>query len=100
MSKDYLPIYIDVDGTLTDRGTRGGNPIEARIQKVRELIASGEKVVIWSATGFDYVVEFMKNNNIVGATPMEKPKLIIDDNPNIRPKSAMPLISPEKYFQC
>ena len=38
---DDRPIFIDINGTLTDTTERGGEPIEARIGKLNAFIEQG-----------------------------------------------------------
>ena len=80
-----LSIYVDLDGTLTDYEHRGGNPIISRIKRIKEFIAQGHNLVIWSSNQVDYVKEFCKTNNITGATMLGKPHLLFDDVPKIHP---------------
>ena len=77
-----LPIYIDIDGTLTDSpDTRWGRVVPGRIEAVKRLIASGERVVLWSAGSDEYAKEFAKNQSdfeaplpiiLAGGTSMPK----------------------------
>ena len=93
------PTYIDIDGTITDLpGKQGGNPIQARLELIKEMIAAGKQVVIWSGGGTAYVKRFCLANGIVGATMIGKPELVVDDNPDIRPKGRMRVMAPEKFF--
>jgi hydroxymethylpyrimidine pyrophosphatase-like HAD family hydrolase len=93
-----LPIYFDIDGTLTDRPIRGGQPIPERIEAVRKLIEAGEEVVIWSANGTSYVRDFAVEHGLIGAVCIGKPDKCVDDNPDIRPRDRMLVLSPETYF--
>ncbi len=94
-----LPVYFDIDGTLTDcPGAHKGKPIPERIIAVRELIESGQEVVIWSGGGTAYAVEFAKQQGLTGATVIGKPGTCIDDDPHIRPRDRMRVLSPEDYF--
>ena len=44
-----LPIYIDIDGTLTNDGENAnGEPNQDAIGSVRTLICNGWEVVLWS----------------------------------------------------
>ena len=94
-----LPIYIDIDGTLTDCPNAGGRPIEERIEAIRQIIDSGQQaVVIWSGGGTDYATQFAKNHGLTGAICIGKPSMIVDDNPDIRPRDRMRVLSPGAYF--
>ena len=80
-----LPIYIDIDGTLTKTPHDGwGDVVTERLDRVKALIASGEKVVIWSARGDDYAKEFVKKHNLNVHAALGKPRYCIDDKPTIR----------------
>ena len=80
-----LPIFIDIDGTLTSADVRGGKPIDKRIESVKHMIEQGTPVVLWSANGTDYVKKFADTHGIHPLVCIGKPSLIIDDNPTIRP---------------
>lgn len=80
-----LPIYIDIDGTLTDSPAPGGNPIENRIERVRQLSRSGTPIVLWSGGGEEYVKQFAMEHKLEVLAMLGKPRLCVDDNPNIRP---------------
>lgn len=93
------PIFIDIDGTLTDApGRRWGRPAAARIDKVKGLLAAGVDVVIWSAGGRDYAREFADAHGLAAATCIGKPACVVDDNPTIRPAGRMPIRTPEEFF--
>lgn len=80
-----LPIYIDIDGTLTDNNLhRQGAPELKRIQRVKELIAAGNDVVLWSAGGNEYAEQFAKEHGLQVIAALGKPGFCIDGNPNIR----------------
>lgn len=92
------PIFIDIDGTLTDKGTRDGNPIPDRIKRLKAMVAGGYQIVVWSGTGTTYAVKFCKDNGITGVIAIGKPEYCVDDNPMIRPKS-LRVESPEEFFK-
>ena len=92
------PVYIDIDGTLTDRGTAGGNPLPERIATVRRMLDDGAKIVVWSGTGTEYARRFVKSNGLIGAIALGKPEFLVDDNPTIRPEGKMPVKTPEEFF--
>ena len=75
------PIYCDIDGTLTDNGAHPGNPIPARIQKIKEIIAKSKdvSVIVWSARGTKYAREFCLKHGI-DALAIGKPSKCIDDH--------------------
>lgn len=80
-----LPIYIDIDGTLTDHPQQGGHPIESRLDRVRQLCRSGVSIVLWSGGGEEYVRRFAMKHGLVVYAMLGKPRLCVDDNPKIRP---------------
>jgi len=79
-----LPIYIDIDGTLTDQPGGKGEIIKSRIAMVKRMIKAGQPVVIWSAAGCIYAKEFVKANGIDAIAAIGKPKLCIDDMKSIK----------------
>ena len=80
-----LRIFCDIDGTLTDSPDAGGNPIIVRIKRIQQFIDEGHELVLWSANGRDYVIDFCEKWGIVGATYLGKPHLLFDDVPKIHP---------------
>lgn len=93
-----LGTFIDIDGTLTDQGAAGGNPIESRLATVRGWIKAGRHIVIWSATGHEYAKAFALTNGL-DCVAVGKPEICIDDNAEIRPGGlTAKVISPEKAF--
>lgn len=78
------PIYVDIDGTLTDSPDQGGNPIESRLERIRKL-ALLQEIILWSGGGKEYVQKFAEENNLHGFTMLGKPEFCVDDNPKIRP---------------
>ena len=89
------PLFIDIDGTLTcEAGRPWGGVIPARIAKVITMLKRGEQVVIWSGNGTTYARAFAVANGLTGAVCIGKPEACIDDNPDIRPRQAMPVLPP------
>ncbi len=80
-----LPIYINIDGTLTTAHRPGGAPNLERIDSVRDMIERGMPVVIWSAGGTEYAQEFCARYKLSPVAALGKPSYCIDDNPNLRP---------------
>ena len=81
-----LPVFIDIDGTLTADGSkRGGEPLPSRINAVRKMIDQGSDVVLWSYAGGEYAAEFAVAHGIEAIATIGKPRLVIDDNPDIVP---------------
>ena len=85
-NKMSLPIFIDIDGTLTKSDkSRFGDVHQNRIDKVNKLILSGYLIIIWSAGGDDYAKLFCKKHGINPHAAIGKPQFCVDDNPTIRP---------------
>ena len=94
-----LPIFIDIDGTLTDvPNAMWGSVYPERIAHVLALIESGRQVVLWSGGGADYVRAFAGRYGLRGATCIGKPDQMVDDCPTIRPGGRGARISPEEFF--
>lgn len=75
-----MALFCDVDGTLTDApGHANGNPRPDVIAALKQEIASGEEVVVWSARGKHYCQGFCKANGIKGVTCVTKPAVLVDD---------------------
>lgn len=92
-------IFVDIDGTLTSEPNKPqGAPIASRVERVKEFVASGDEVILWSARGREYVEAFAAKNGIGNVTCVSKPDLVIDDNPTIRPAARMPIIDPAIAF--
>lgn len=93
-----LPLYFDIDGTLTDSPVRGGKPLADRIAEVRRLIDQKVPVVLWSGGGTDYARAFADQHGLSPLACLGKPMACIDDNPTIRPSERMRIIAPEDFF--
>jgi hypothetical protein len=93
-----LPLYVDIDGTLTDLPTKGGNVIDDRITKVKRLIEAGQEVVIWSGGGTSYAKKFAQDHGLNGVVCIGKPDTVVDDNPTIRPSGRMAIRTPTEFF--
>ena len=94
------PIFIDIDGTLTDHPSQHGNAIPERIAHIWRLLGQGHSVVIWSGGGTQYARKFARDHNLDHlVTAIGKPEMIVDDNPDIRPKGRMPVVSPQDFFK-
>ena len=93
-----LPIFIDIDGTLTDSPSKGGSGLPDRIKSVQAMIGRGVEVVLWSACGTDYVRGFAKKYGLRPIACIGKPDKAVDDRPTIRPAGSMPVVSPEDFF--
>ena len=92
-----MNIFCDIDGTLTDAPSKSwGKPNMDRIEILRRLVAEGHTVVLWSARGGRYAMRFAKKYDIPCYECLGKPSHIIDDNPNLRPKGRIKMLSPEE----
>lgn len=95
-----LPIFIDIDGTLTTEPTRMWGPvIPDRITDVQTMIGRGVEVVLWSGGGTAYVRAFAKEYNLRPSVCIGKPGQVVDDNPTIRPKGFMTPVPPGEFFE-
>jgi hydroxymethylpyrimidine pyrophosphatase-like HAD family hydrolase len=92
-------IYIDVDGTLTNKDEKWGEPNYPLIQKVKRLINDGKEVIIWSGNGRGYALAFCTRYGINPFICLAKPKIVVDDNPHIRPKGRMNIIHPSEFLE-
>lgn len=96
---DNLLVYVDVDGTLTHEGhIKNGTPNQDMIQAVKDLIAAGAQVVVWSGNGMAYAREFCETHGIE-TLALGKPAYCVDDNPDIRPRDRMPIMHPEWFLR-
>ena len=93
-----LPIFIDIDGTLTNRPNTGGAVLPERLARIRELVDMGHEIIIWSTGGTKYAQNFVRVHNINGVVCIGKPRLMVDDNPKIR-AGALQRCSPDKFFR-
>lgn len=79
-----LPIFIDIDGTLTGAPTSGGDPIQTRVDTVKRMIEDGDEVVLWSAAGSKYAQAFATTHGIQPTAAIGKPEYCIDDTESIK----------------
>lgn len=80
------PVYVDIDGTLTDTpGRPDGQPYANRIQRLRELMHAGYQVVLWTGGGTAYARRFARQHGLDDAICLGKPGLCVDDNPALSP---------------
>lgn len=94
-----LPIFIDIDGTLTDLPTKkGGNVLNDRIDLIKKLISEGHEVVIWSGGGTEYAKQFALLHGLDKVICIGKPSICVDDNPSIRPEERIKVLTPEYFF--
>lgn len=92
-----FPIYVDIDGTLTDDPEyRRGKPLQRRIDHVRQLIRDGYPVVVWSAGGTDYAREFCRKHSLTPMAALGKPHFAVDDKPTIMGKGIF--VRPPEYL--
>ena len=93
-------IFIDIDGTLTDNPTEPGNAIPERVERIKHLVGQNQSVVIWSARGAAYARSFASEHGLLEiVTAIGKPEILVDDDPGIRAKGSMPIVSPEEFFK-
>lgn len=92
-----LPIFIDIDGTLTLDGEKAwGCPRESAIESVKHMLTRGEEVVFWSARGTTYAKAWAERLGLTGkVTCIGKPSHCYDDNPTIRP-GGLKVFPPER----
>jgi hydroxymethylpyrimidine pyrophosphatase-like HAD family hydrolase len=80
-----FPIYIDIDGTLTDDPEYArGKVIPKRVEKVKKMIEDNVPVVIWSAGGTTYARQFCEMNGLHPLIAVGKPHRCVDDKATIR----------------
>lgn len=79
-----LPVYIDIDGTLTNSAGSKGDPIPSRLDVVRGMIKDGTPVVLWSSAGCEYAKTFADENNLDVTAAVGKPDYCIDDMKSIK----------------
>jgi len=97
-----LPVvYVDIDGTMTHSRRRGwGRPKAQVILKVRDLIARGYVVYVWTGGGAEYARRFCARHGLAGvAGYLPKPNVIVDDNPNLLPARRLGRLSPEEFAE-
>ena len=100
-----LPIFIDIDGTLThsqtgdpNREKQNGKPNFEMIEKVKNLINRKVEVVVWSGGGTKYAKDFCEKHEIYPLAVIGKPRICVDDNPTIRPKERIKILSPKDFL--
>ncbi len=94
-----LPIFIDIDGTLTTTPEQQFGPVlRDRIRALRVLVAQGHEVIVWSGGGTDYARRFCKLVNLRDVVCIGKPAVMVDDNPTIRPPGRMVRVEPDEFF--
>lgn len=94
-----MTVYCDIDGTLTDSPERpNGAPRLDVIEHVKEWIAAGHDVILWSARGREYATEQAHRFGIEPLACLGKPGLIVDDKKEIRPRGRANPISPEQFM--
>ena len=74
-----MMIYVDIDGTLTtSQNKRRGQPWPEMLDRVRELIAAGHSVVLWSGSS-RYARAFAKRHHIDAVACLAKPNMLVDN---------------------
>jgi len=71
--------FVDIDQTLT----KGKEPRPGTINRLKELIASGAWVAVWSGGGERYVRRFCARNGSEPTMYLPKPTVLVDDNPEV-----------------
>ncbi len=95
-----LPIFIDIDGTLTTVPTKKWGPvIPDRIESVQAMIGRGVEVVLWSGGGTEYVRAFAEKYDLRPSVCIGKPHQMVDDNPTVRPPGRMNIVPPDEFFE-
>jgi hydroxymethylpyrimidine pyrophosphatase-like HAD family hydrolase len=99
-AKERCWIYCDIDGTLTEDGhAPWGKPRIDVIWKLKDAIAAGYTVVLWSACGKKYCEDFAKAYHIFGLHGcLSKPSLIVDDNKQIRDETHCKRLFPFEFL--
>lgn len=85
--------FIDIDQTMT----KGKKPRWGVIQRVRQLIATGAHVTIWSGGGERYVRRKCEEWGVVPTMMISKPTVIVDDNPDVFYAPRCRRITPEAF---
>ena len=94
-----LPIFVDIDGTLTDvPNAMWGSVYPDRIGLLQRWIGAGNEVYLWSGGGADYARAFAKRYDIFPAACLGKPAFVVDDNADIRP-GGLRRVAPEEFFK-
>ena len=93
-------IYVDVDGTLTER-QRGGSawkdPIRQDVlEKVKKAITDGHEVVVWSGRT-KYARDVCKAFGISAVAAARKPDLIVDNQVRRTKRRLKNVVSPEEF---
>ncbi len=74
-------IYIDVDQTLVDIN---GNLLPGVLEKIEYLYRYGYTLICWSGGGHEYAQRVLEKRqlNLYFTHVLDKPDIIIDDNPD------------------
>ncbi len=92
--------YVDYIATLMTEPRKKWGPIRPDVLgKVKRLIADGHNVVLWTAAGTGYAKMFAVRYDIDAMACLCKPGIIVDDNPNIRPRGYCNPVSPEEFLE-
>ena len=95
-----LPVFVDIDGTLTTVPTQKWGPvIPAHLEALKVLIASGREVILWTGGGSEYARAFAEKHGLNPAACIGKPETVVDDNPTIRPKGCIKIVDPATFFR-
>ncbi len=90
-------IFCDVDGTLSEDGTRKWAPPRHDVMEVLSAaIAAGHEVILWSAQGEDYCRAWARRYHLGPHACISKPDLAVDDRPLLRGENRLTVIPPEE----
>jgi len=99
-----MTIYVDVDGTLTTSARSGGvfksaSLREDVIEKVKEWIAAGHDVVLWSDDR-RYADKVARRLGLAVGAAVKKPDLIVDDKTfRIKQLTRRCLVTPDQFLE-
>ncbi len=94
-----LPIFVDIDGTLTTLWNQTWGPVvPERIAKLKALIKDGREVVLWFGGAAGYARAFAEKYDLHPTACIGKPDQVVDDCPTIRPRG-LPVTAPEDFFK-
>lgn len=98
-----MTIYVDVDGTLTSkqqgRSAFKAPPRQDVIDKVKNLIAAGHEVVIWTGNT-RYAHKVCELYGIPAVAAVRKPDLIVDNQlRRTRLRLSNKVVTPEEFLE-
>ena len=105
-----MSFFIDWDGTITEKQRRNAKVIPERLQRVKDMIAAGEDVIIWSGTE-SYARAMCEKYGLTGKYApkhiLGKPDYMVDNQSRIRPAAEgggrilgrRRIITPERWME-